>query len=48
MPRETLRNWVVQAQDDAGTRTGPSSTELEEIKQLREENLDLVQAAPSS
>lgn len=38
---ETLRKWVIQAQVDAGTRTGPSSVELEEIKQLKKENRDL-------
>ena len=38
---ETLRKWVVQAQVDAGTRTGLSSAELEEIKQLKKENRDL-------
>lgn len=29
---ETLRRWVVKAQIDAGTKAGPSSAELEEIK----------------
>lgn len=29
---ETLRKWVVQAQIDAGTTSGSSSAELEEIK----------------
>ena len=38
---ETLRKWVIQAQVDAGTRTGPTSVELEEIKQLKKENRDL-------
>jgi len=41
---ETLRKWVVQAQIDAGTRTGPSSVELEEIKKLKSENRDLREA----
>ena len=38
---ETLRKWVIQAQVDAGTRTRPTSVELEEIKQLKKENRDL-------
>ena len=38
---ETLRKWVIQAQVDAGTKTGPTSAELEEIRQLKKENRDL-------
>lgn len=38
---ETLRKWVIQAQVDVGTKTGPTSAELEEIKQLKKENRDL-------
>ena len=38
---ETLRKWVAQAQVDAGTRTGPTSEELEEIKKLKKENRGL-------
>ena len=41
---ESLRRWVVQAQIDAGTKAGPSSAELEEIKQLMKENRDLKEA----
>jgi transposase-like protein len=41
---ETLRKWVVQAQIDAGTKSGPSSVELEEIKALKKENRDLKEA----
>ena len=37
---ESLRRWVVQAQIDAGERTGPSSDDLEEIKRLRAEVRD--------
>ena len=33
-----------QAQVDAGVRSGPSSAELEEIKQLKKENRDLKEA----
>lgn len=35
---------MVQAQIDAGTKAGPSSAELEEIKQLKKENRDLKEA----
>lgn len=38
---ETVRKWVIQAKVDAGTRTGPTSVELEKIKQLEKENRDL-------
>ena len=38
---ETLRKWVMQAQADAGQRTGPTSGELEEIKRLKRENKNL-------
>jgi transposase len=41
---ETSRKWVVQAQIDAGTKSGPSSTELEEIQRLKRENRDLKEA----
>lgn len=38
---ETLRKWIVQAQVDAGQRSGPTCEELEEIKALRAEVRDL-------
>ena len=38
---ETLRKWVNQAQIDAGTKTGPTSEELQEIKDLKREVRDL-------
>ena len=41
---ESLRKWVVQAQVDAGQRSGPSSEELAEIKQLKRENAELREA----
>ena len=41
---ETLRKWIVQAQVDAGDRSGPTSEELEEIKQLMAEVRDLREA----
>jgi transposase-like protein len=41
---ETLRKWVLQAQTDAGRRSGPSSAELAEIKRLKKENAELREA----
>lgn len=41
---ETLRKWIVQAQIDAGSLTGPSSEELAEISRLRRENRDPEEA----
>jgi transposase-like protein len=41
---ETLRRWVLQAQIDAGVKAGPSSVELDEIRQLKRENRDLKEA----
>jgi len=41
---ETLRKWVLQAQVDAGGRSGPSSEELAQIKVLKKENADLREA----
>jgi transposase len=41
---ETLRRWVVQAQIDAGDRTGPTSEELAEIKALKAKVKDLEES----
>jgi transposase len=41
---ETLREWIVQAQADAGDRSGPSSEELEEIRRLKAQVRDLQEA----
>jgi transposase-like protein len=41
---EPLREWVVQAQTDAGQRSGPSSAELDEIRRLKREVKDLKEA----
>ena len=41
---ETLRRWVRQAERDQGKRPGPTSSELERIKELERENRELRQA----
>ena len=38
---ETLRRWVRQSQRDLGKHPGPTTDELEELKQLRRENREL-------
>ncbi len=38
---ETLRRWVRQSQRDQGKRPGLSTSELEELKQLRRQNREL-------
>ncbi len=41
---ESLRRWTQQAQVDAGTRDGPTSEELAEIKELKSKVHDLEEA----
>ena len=41
---ESVRNWVRQAEIDAGTRAGVSTAESEELKRLRQENRELRRA----
>lgn len=42
---EALRNWVRQAEADAGERDDrPTSTENEELRRLRKENAELKRA----
>ncbi len=41
---ESLRRWVAQAEVDAGSRTGVSTVESEELKRLRQENRELRRA----
>jgi transposase len=42
--RESLRNWVRQAQVDAGARPGRSTDDRERIKELERENFELRRA----
>jgi transposase len=41
---ETLRKWVRQAERDSGKRGGRTSTDLERLKVLERENLELKRA----
>ena len=41
---ETLRNWVVQAEVDAGSRPGVSTDEARRIAELERENRELRRA----
>ncbi len=40
---QTLRSWVQQAEINAGTRDGLTTTEREELRRLRRENRVLIQ-----
>jgi len=41
---ESLRNWVKQADIDAGVKPGVTTAEAERIKQLEQENRELKRA----
>jgi len=41
MSRETLRNWVNQAERDRGQRAGTTTTDLARLKELERENREL-------
>ncbi|WP_235025607.1 IS3 family transposase, partial [Caballeronia terrestris] len=41
MSRETLRNWIIQAERDRGQRSGATSSELARLKELERENREL-------
>ena len=41
---QTLKNWVSQAERDAGKRAGLSTSEREELKVLKRENKELQRA----
>jgi transposase-like protein len=41
---ETLRSWVRQAERDAGTRAGLTTSERERLKDLERENRELKRA----
>ena len=41
---ESLRNWVRQAEVDAGAVPGVSTSESEEVKRLKRENAELRRA----
>ena len=42
--RETLRNWVRQAESDRGLRAGPKTQEQDRIRELEREVRELRQA----
>lgn len=44
MSAETLRNWVRQAERDAGLRAGLTTNERERLRELERENRELKRA----
>ena len=41
---ETLRKWILQAERDAGKREGLTTSEKEQMKELKRENKELKRA----
>jgi len=41
---ETLRNWVRQAERDAGVRSGLTTSDQQRLKELERENFELKRA----
>ena len=41
---ETLRNWVRREERDTGKRPGPTTTEVQRMKELERENRELKRA----
>jgi transposase len=41
---EALRKWVRQAEKDSGKRAGPTTSDLERLKELERENRELKRA----
>lgn len=41
MSRETLCNWIIQAERDRGQRSGATTAELARLKKLERENREL-------
>jgi transposase len=44
LQRETLRRWVIEAEQDEGTRPGPTRADRSRIAELERENRELRRA----
>jgi transposase len=42
--RETLRRWVIEAEEERGSRSGPAKAERSRIAELEAENRELRRA----
>lgn len=45
--RETLRNWVLQAEIDAGDRSGTTTDQAQRLAELERENRELRRTSPN-